>query len=168
MDVVLGALLFTMRMSMVGQVPPHYALVTYTVAAREGVDPDTLGALLISEQSPGSYDADEVRANGPTGLYQVMPMWAGHFGHDTSALLDPQVNTEVAAGIVRYSIERHERCSGRHDWRAHWKCSREGRHTCAAHVRPLLATEGALRSLAPLRQATRWLERRVPPFRDRS
>lgn len=160
MDVVLGALLFTMRMSLVGQVPPQYALVTYAAAVREGVDPDTLGALLISEQG-GRYEADFVRHNGPTGLFQVMPMWASHFGHEPEALLDPQLNAEVAAGIVSYSVERHTQCRGRHDWRAHWKCSRDGRDRCAEHVRPLQRTERTLRSLAPLRLALGWLGKRA-------
>lgn len=166
MNLVLGALLFTMRMSLVAQVPPRYAVVTWGAAIEAGVDPDTLGALLISE-SGGSWDASFVRSNGPMGLFQVMPMWADHFGVEREALLDPWTNARVAAHIVRYSIERHASCGGDHDWRAHFKCSRKGRDDCEAHVRPLLQTEAALNGMAPIKQVeatvTAWVDDELAP-----
>ena len=37
--------------------------------------------------------------SGASGLMQVMPFWAAHFGHDTNDFFDPWINLEVAAQI---------------------------------------------------------------------
>lgn len=158
MSLTLGTFFFAMRMSLVAAVPPQYSVVTYTAAYAEDVDPDTLGGILITETG-GDWETDSRSPAGARGLFQIMPMWAKHFDYDVEDLDDPVINAHIAAGVVRYSIGRHERCEGKHDWRAHYKCSRKGRDSCRKHVRPVLALERSLRTLAiapRLKQVKRW------------
>ena len=164
MTLTLGTFMFMMRMSLIAAVPPEYSAMTYVAAHEANVDPDTLGALLITETG-GTWNTDSVSPAGARGLFQIMPMWAKHFGYEKADLMDPLVSSKIAAGIVDYSIDRHESCSGKHNWRAHYKCSRKGRDDCGDHVRPLLRTERALRTLAirpRLAQVRRWIGRLGP------
>ncbi|MEX1249201.1 MAG: lytic transglycosylase domain-containing protein [Acidimicrobiia bacterium] len=50
---------------------------------------------LESAGDPGARNP----TSGASGLMQVMPFWAGHFGYGVDALFDPFVNLEIAAQI---------------------------------------------------------------------
>ena len=53
---------------------------------------------LMDLESAGDPEARNP-ASGASGLMQVMPFWAGHFGYSTSDLFNPWTNLEVAALI---------------------------------------------------------------------
>ena len=60
---------------------------------------DVAQALCLMElESAGDPEARNP-VSGASGLMQVMPFWAGHFGYTTSDLLDPWTNLEIAAVI---------------------------------------------------------------------
>jgi len=60
---------------------------------------DVERALCLMDFESGGDPEARNSISGASGLMQVMPFWAGHFGHDTGALFDPQVNLEIAAWI---------------------------------------------------------------------
>jgi hypothetical protein len=68
---------------------------------------------LMDFESSGDPEARNP-ISGASGLMQVMPFWADHFGYDTDALFDPQVNLEISAWI-----------RDRHGWNA-WSPYRRG------------------------------------------
>ena len=148
MDGVLGLVFFAARMYLVAEVPPQYSIVTWVAAEQHEVDPDVMGAILITEHG-SAWDIDEMSPRGATGLFQVMPMWARHFGYTEEELADPWINADIATQIVLYSRDRHEECEGEHDWRAHYKCGSGGRNRCEGPVNPVLTTEARLQSLDP-------------------
>lgn len=60
---------------------------------------DVARALCLMElESAGDPDARNA-VSGASGLMQVMPFWAGHFGYSPSDLFNPWTNLEVAAVI---------------------------------------------------------------------
>lgn len=60
---------------------------------------DVARALCLMElESAGDPDARNPES-GASGLMQVMPFWAGHFGYSSSDLFNPWTNLEVAAAI---------------------------------------------------------------------
>lgn len=61
---------------------------------------DVARALCLMElESAGDAEARNP-TSGASGLMQVMPFWAGHFGYNTSDLFNPWINLEIAAGIL--------------------------------------------------------------------
>lgn len=60
---------------------------------------DVARALCLMElESAGDPEARNP-TSGASGLMQVMPFWAGHFGYSTADLFNPWTNLEIAAGI---------------------------------------------------------------------
>lgn len=60
---------------------------------------DVSRALCLMELESAGDPGARNPTSGASGLMQVMPFWAGHFGHSTSDLFDPWTNLEVAALI---------------------------------------------------------------------
>ncbi|MEX2134369.1 MAG: transglycosylase SLT domain-containing protein [Acidimicrobiia bacterium] len=60
---------------------------------------DVARALCLMELESAGDPGARNPASGATGLMQVMPFWAGHFGYSTSDLFNPWTNLEVAAAI---------------------------------------------------------------------
>jgi hypothetical protein len=135
----MAAILFAIKLLMIGGVPIHYGVAVYQAADSHQVQPDALGALLVSEHR-GNYPSHKVSSSGAVGLLQIAPMWVGWANkeHGTDWLVDdltnPMVSIELAAMIVSYSQHRVivKRCG--HHWVAHYKCSRNGRDNCKAPV----------------------------------
>lgn len=60
---------------------------------------DVVRALCLMELESAGDPGARNPASGASGLMQVMPFWAGHFGYSTSDLFNPWTNLEVAAAI---------------------------------------------------------------------
>lgn len=60
-----------------------------------------------SRGDPGAYN----KSSGASGLFQVMPFWADHYGYRREALFEPTLNAEMA-----YRIWSEEG-----GWK-HWEC----------------------------------------------
>lgn len=60
---------------------------------------DVARALCLMELESAGDPGARNPASGASGLMQVMPFWAGHFGYSTSDLFNPWTNLEVAAVI---------------------------------------------------------------------
>lgn len=56
-------------------------------------------ALCLMELESAGDPGAKNPSSGASGLMQVMPFWAGHFGYSASDLFDPWINIEVAAMI---------------------------------------------------------------------
>lgn len=56
-------------------------------------------ALCLMELESAGDPGAKNPSSGASGLMQVMPFWAGHFGYSSSDLFDPWINIEVAAMI---------------------------------------------------------------------
>lgn len=137
---------FALKLWCVGDVPPEYGWYTYEAAVEYEVPPDILGALLIAEHR-GHYPTDSVEnGSGASGLFQTTPMWAKRIGYEPEDLFDPRVSTEVAASVVAYSLNRHEKCSRGHHWVAHWFCKRGSRNRCS---KPTRRFKRIMKSLQP-------------------
>lgn len=64
---------------------------------------------IVACESGGNPDARN--GSGASGLFQVMPFWADHYGYSRHSLFDPMLNTEIA-----YRIWSEEG-----GWK-HWSC----------------------------------------------
>lgn len=60
---------------------------------------DVSRALCLMELESAGDPSARNPTSGASGLMQVMPFWAAHFGYDTYDLFDPWTNLEVAAQI---------------------------------------------------------------------
>ncbi|CAN5866586.1 hypothetical protein BH23ACT4_BH23ACT4_11080 [soil metagenome] len=60
---------------------------------------DVSRALCLMELESAGDPGAKNPTSGASGLMQVMPFWAGHFGYSTADLFDPWTNLEVAAVI---------------------------------------------------------------------
>lgn len=60
---------------------------------------DVSRALCLMELESAGDPGAKNPTSGASGLMQVMPFWAGHFGYSSSDLFDPWTNLEVAAVI---------------------------------------------------------------------
>ena len=63
-------------------------------------DPEDVARVLCLMELESAGDPGATNpSSGASGLMQVMPFWAGHFGYSQSDLFDPWTNLEVAARI---------------------------------------------------------------------
>lgn len=60
---------------------------------------DVSRALCLMELESAGDPGAKNPTSGASGLMQVMPFWAGHFGYSTVDLFDPWTNLEIAAAI---------------------------------------------------------------------
>jgi soluble lytic murein transglycosylase-like protein len=60
---------------------------------------DVARALCLMELESAGDPGARNPSSGASGLMQVMPVWAGHFGYSPLDLFDPWTNLEVAARI---------------------------------------------------------------------
>lgn len=123
--------IYVLELAGAGAVPPTYALDAHDAATRHGVDPYDLGAYLISEHR-GAYPTDKCSDSGACGLYQLTAGWVDYCGAEKGDRFIPAAAADIAACVIAYSQERHERCDGHH-WMAHLKCS--DRDNCYKPVR---------------------------------
>lgn len=77
-----------------------YAASIEAAAARHGLDPSLLGALVWTESS---FDAGAVSPAGAIGLGQLMPGTAAELGVDPT---DPEANVDGAARYLRQQLDR--------------------------------------------------------------
>lgn len=137
---IISIILFCLKMLFIGSVPPYMSALAYQHAVEEGVDPDWVGAMLITEHR-GAYPTDSVSSAGCVGLYQLWTGWASNKYIGTSYsrkdLFDWRINTEVAVKAIRYMVEKHEeKCKGRdHTWVAHYKCTSKAYDHCRPEKR---------------------------------
>jgi hypothetical protein len=135
------ALLFALRLLAIYGCPLEYGLEAYEVAVRQGVDPEAVGAALVSEhRGSGTYDTLAESGAGAVGLYQLWPGWAANdaigTNYEVEDLLDWRINTEVAVLAIAWMQSYHRlHCTQSHTWNAHYKCSREGLDKCEAAKR---------------------------------
>lgn len=145
---------FTHHLYIVADVPHEYGYYAYDAALVVGEDPYELASLLISEHSGPdvdfsyegskeysytfSYSPTSEGKGGEIGLYQLKPRWAAKagkfYGEDWKAsdLYDPEINTRVAAFLLKHLKESHARKCGDqessfHTWIAHYKCDQKSR-----------------------------------------
>lgn len=92
--------------------PRPYAVAVERAAARHGLDPNLLWAVMRVESV---YSRRIVSYAGAIGLMQIMPrtgrLIAGRVGHDgfsVADLLDPAVNVDFAAWYLRSLIDRFD------------------------------------------------------------
>lgn len=79
-----------------------YDKIFRRIGRRHGVDWRLMSAIAYGESN---FRADAVSPRGAVGLMQVMPWIARSFGVEQELLLDPEVNIDVAARLLK-SMER--------------------------------------------------------------
>lgn len=81
---------------------PHLESVIAPAAARYGLDPNLVAAVILAESSG---DADAISSKGARGLMQLMPATAAELG--VSNVLDPEQNVDGGARYLRDMLDRH-------------------------------------------------------------
>lgn len=143
-------LAFVFAMYVVGSVPPSVSVHTWNGAHEQGADPFVLGSYLVSEHSDDwTEEPGACSSAGACGPFQLTRHWERAFDFPPGARLDADQAARIAAGVLVYSKNRHEKCDEGHDWRAHLKAGPGGRNNSNVRfsVRRWKSYERRLRAL---------------------
>jgi hypothetical protein len=105
--------------------PADLAVATVGAAAVHDVEVQHLGGFLIVGHPGARYSGrcgDYVNGRGTTcGPYRLAELWPMTFGYELADRDRPWPASAMAARLLRYSQQKHERCDTQHDWRAHMR-----------------------------------------------
>lgn len=81
----------------------HYLTIIQYEAARAGLDPQLILALITVESK---FNKSAVSSKGAMGMMQVMPFWKTQIGTSNQSLFDIETNIRYGCTILRYYWER--------------------------------------------------------------